>query len=488
MSWLNSKARRPGAPDDASAPREQATGADLILAYRLLLKREPDADGLASYSERLRQGLTVEELIQDLLASPERVERLKAGSAPSEKRTESAAVRRGDYIDPKDVIQRYSIEELNRNSDEYFQRLKHPELTLTKPFGNVVHAPAMLENLGALIGGLQLARAMTVLDFGAGTCWLSRLIAQLNCAVICCDPSAFALDLGRRFFEEHPPMGIEILPARFLLFDGHRIDLPDQSVDRIICFDAFHHVPNQAEVIREFGRVLRMGGMAGFSEPGRYHSHSPDAQTDMREFGVLENDINLNEIFALAEASGFTGLSVRVQNDLEISLEQYNALLDPADPNIELRTTAWGRMHDTMVNRSVFFLRKGETRLDSRSPVGLAHEMRVEQATVTGDAGWPITLTFTITNTGQAHWIDQAIEIYGVVRLACHLRANGRMIDAEYFRGGLPKAVAPGETIQMTVGVRAPDERPSEMVFDMVAEGVTWFEEKGSRPVIVTVV
>ena len=32
--------------------------------------------------------------------------------------------------------------------------------------------------------------------------------------------------------------------------------LTDESVDRIVCFDAFHHVPNPAEVIGEFGRVV----------------------------------------------------------------------------------------------------------------------------------------------------------------------------------------------------------------------------------------
>ena len=36
-----------------------------------------------------------------------------------------------------------------------------------------------------------------------------------------------------------------------------------RSVDRIVCFDAFHHAPNPRAVIREFGRVLADGGIAG---------------------------------------------------------------------------------------------------------------------------------------------------------------------------------------------------------------------------------
>ncbi len=68
----------------------------------------------------------------------------------------------------------------------------------------------MLENLGLLFGGLELGRTMSVLDFGAGTCWLSRILAQFNCQPICCDASRTALDIGRRLFAELPLIGTAV--------------------------------------------------------------------------------------------------------------------------------------------------------------------------------------------------------------------------------------------------------------------------------------
>jgi len=97
---------------------------------------------------------------------------------------------------------------------------------------------------------------MTVLDFGAGTCWLSRLLNQLQYVTIACDASLSALDIGRRLFRDYSVIGHPLAEPRFLHFDGYTIDLPDKSVDRIIRFDMFHHIPNQDEVLREFSRVL----------------------------------------------------------------------------------------------------------------------------------------------------------------------------------------------------------------------------------------
>lgn len=488
MSWLFRRGRSTTSPppserrSSARHPGERATVADLRLAYRLVLKRDPDPDGLASYKRRIADGLSLDELIASLLASEERHERLSTPAAQSQ-----VPLSNEHLIDPQDVIRQLSIAELNETSDEYYRRMWDPAANLRKPFASVHEAPEMLENLGALMGGLHLGKAMTVLDFGAGTCWLSRLLAQLNCALICCDPSPAALEIGKRFFAEHPPLGHEVLPARFLLFDGGHLELSDASIDRIICFDSFHHVPNQAQVLREFGRVLRTGGIAGFSEPGRYHSRSPQSQFEMKNYRVLENDINLREIFAHAESAGFTNVTIRLLNDLQVSLEDYLAVLDGDEHEFVVRESAWQRTRDTLHNRTIFFLHKGDLQRDSRGHVGLKHHMRVEPETWPASAEWA-TLTFTIRNTGDAHWLNQAPEIFGLVRLACHLYEDGNvLVDFDYFRTDLHQSVAPGETIQMSVTMPRPVRHPCALVFDLVAEGVQWFESYGSLPVTVTV-
>ena len=285
-------------------------------------------------------------------------------------------------VRPGDVIERFTLEELSETADEYYRRIPDPSPLMAKPFASIHEAPEMLENLGRLLSGLRLGRTMTVLDFGAGTCWLSRIITELRCRAICVDTSATALAIGRRLFAEHPPLGGTLLEPQFLHFDGRRIALPDASVDRIICFDAFHHVPNQAEVLAELGRVLRPGGIAGFSEPGRNHSCQPQSQYEMRNHRVLENDIDLNGIFTLAQPAGFTALTVKLLNDSEVSLDDYNGVFDSSPPEA-LRARVWNDTHNTTFNRSIFFLHKGAPGLDSRGHEGLAHLLS------TGQTGTP---------------------------------------------------------------------------------------------------
>ena len=235
-------------------------------------------------------------------------------------------------IKPADIIARHSVEELIETADEYYRGIADPTALMSRPFAYLHEAPVMLQNLGALLAGLQLGKTMTVLEFGAGTCWLSRCLAQLNCQPICCDASKAALDIGRRLFAEHPLIGPTVFAPVFLPFDGHRIELDDESVDRIVCFDALHHVPNVDEVMGELGRVLREGGIAGFSEPGRDHSRSAQAQYEMRDHRVLENDIDLRAIFAAARDAGFTQLTARVANDLEVSVDHYQAIVERRGP------------------------------------------------------------------------------------------------------------------------------------------------------------
>jgi SAM-dependent methyltransferase len=495
MAWFG---RAPGAEPRKGTPSngaDRAAEADVRLAYRLILKRDADEAGLAHYRERIRSGLLLQELIAELIESDEhraRLERAAAAPAPDAQapataRSQPDATAAAGLIDPADVMRRYTVEELAETAEEYYRRIPDPTPLMSKPFSFLHETPEMLQNLGLLLSGLHLGKTMTVLDFGGGTGWVSRMLAQLNCQAICCDVSKTALEIGRRLFDEQPLIGTAVYRPRLLWFDGHRLDLGDASVDRIICFDAFHHVPNPGEVLAEFGRVLRPGGIAGFSEPGRHHSRSPQSQYEMTHHRVLENDIDLDAIFGLARPAGFTDLTVKVLTDMALPLEDYRRIAGAVEPGT-LPSAVWRETVNTMTNRSIFFLHKGPLRRDSRGHAGLAHRLRVEPTDCVVAQGEPLRVSVSVTNTGDAWWLDTNTELFGIVRLGSHLYdADGTLVDMDFSRHALPAPVGPGETIDMAVDVPLPGSGPCRLAFDLVAEGVMWFENLGSTPVYVTV-
>jgi SAM-dependent methyltransferase len=390
-------------------------------------------------------------------------------------------------IDPKDVMRRYTVEELCETADQYYRAVSDPTPLMSKPFSFLHETPEALHNLGLLLSGLHLGKTMKVLEFGAGTCWLSRVLTQLNCEMICCDASRTALDIGRRLFEEYPLIGSVVYKPIFLPFDGRRIDLPDESVDRIVCFDAFHHVPNPAEVITQFGRVLKKGGIAGFSEPGQGHSQTPQSQYEMSNYCVLENDINVNEIFHFAQTAGFTELSLKVVSDMEMSLSQHNLLFGQPGDTESLRSELWNQTYNAMHNRAIFFLHKGPLARDSRSHIGLAHVIRIDKTDYALEAGQALRLSVTITNTGKASWLNTNSQIFGIVRLGAHLYdGDGKLVNIDFSRHELPVPVSPGETVTMSIEEHLPGSGRYRLAFDLVAEGVMWFENVGSTPVVVT--
>src|SRR6185295_4944378 len=93
------------APSNPVRPTEKATVADVMLAYRLILRREADPAGLAAYTQRVREGLTLEELLRCLLDSPEREDRLRTGDVQEGAARVPAAD--ASLIDPKQVMRRY---------------------------------------------------------------------------------------------------------------------------------------------------------------------------------------------------------------------------------------------------------------------------------------------------------------------------------------------------------------------------------------------
>ena len=390
-------------------------------------------------------------------------------------------------ITPASVLQRLSVEALCETADSYYRSVIDPTEQMGKPFSNPLDAPDMLMNLGQLLSGLHLTKSMSVLDFAAGTCWLSRFLSQMQCVTISVDASHAALAIGRRLFDEHPIVGRPIAPPTFLHFNGRHIDLPDESVDRIVCFDAFHHIPNQREILAELVRVLKPGGIAGFSEPGRYHSQTAVSQYEMANFDVLENDLILEDVVALAYDVGFSDFTCKLGCSGELSLNEYKAVIG-LEASGELSLQMLDNVANTMRNKAVFFLHKGARHLDSRGVQGQACEINPEPRTVSVNAGEDFTLDCMLRNTGQARWLHHNPHVVGEVQVGVHLYdAQGKLLNLDFGRSRLAKDVDPGEETVCQLRLRIDQPGRYRLAIDMVSEYVCWFESLGLKPVDVDV-
>jgi Methylase involved in ubiquinone/menaquinone biosynthesis len=409
-----------------------------------------------------------------------------------------------DVIDVRKLLDTYTVDELSEAADEYYRNnLDGIDYYYAKPVANIDEAPDLLISFAQVLAGVRPIRGMRVLDFGAGTGWTSRMLTQLGCEVVVCDVSATALDIAKDLFERQPVAGDQPAPT-FLRWDGFRFDLADESIDRIFCFDAFHHVPNPATVLAEMGRVLKPGGVAGFQEPGPNHSKSAQSQFEMKQFTVIENDIIMGNIEQWAGDAGFTDvkLAVFTSDQFQTSIEGYNDFLAGG----VTRTHHYKHMRPFVAERRIFFLSKGErATADSRERQGLDAQLEILLDVTSIAAGSSIVGHARATNIGTTRWLPSDAPI-GPVLLGVHLRdVAGKYLDRDYARIALPRGsdgrqngsreggrgVAGGETADFDFELTAPDT-PGEykLEFDLVAEHVAWFELNGvptvSVPLAVT--
>jgi SAM-dependent methyltransferase len=389
-----------------------------------------------------------------------------------------------DLISPKDLIARLGIDGLNATADDYYKKIPDLSGLQAKPFTNFDESPVLLYNLGLILGGLNLAPGMTVMDFGCGVGWLGRILIQMNCNVIFLDVSQTALASAEIMLREQVPAKSSPFSRRadFSLFDGRKLDLPDSSVDRIISFAAFHHTANPDEILAEFHRVLKVGGIVGFYEPGVGHSQSGGSQHEMREFAALENDIPLRELINKAENLGFSESRFHFSTHPSITLskQEFFCLHDEKHlPPAVVEATA---------NHSrasyVFFLFKGRLQYDSRQAKELRAAISLLHEPVLIPLEREVQLKIRVMNIGKARWLSNAAGGIGVVKVGVHLSANdGTYSNNDFARGLLQADMNTGEESVVALNLIIPFSGKFTVTLDMVSEQVAWFETLGSQPV-----
>lgn len=385
-------------------------------------------------------------------------------------------------------------EEFNQNADAYWRAVTTLESgrrhVLNRPFAGPT-AGVDIYRLGLMMTELRLGPGLDVLDFGAGSCWLTSCLNRMGCRVVAVEISQAALELGRELFsidQRHR----KDLPPRLLTYDGHRLPLEDGSVDRIACYDAFHHVPNQDELLREMNRVLRSGGRMVMAEPGEGHSHASGSIFEESTFSVLENDIDVMDVERRARAAGFSDIRIKPYFDPavdNISPSEFAGLAGleraPRLSTLRAGVRVFGALRKSLQKCFVIILTKGIEVRDSRSPGLLRAEIRLlEQAPLRGQGGVVLQTRARLKNVGDTFWRGRPDPAGGSVLLGSHLfDAGGQPLRMDYLRAPLPRDVEPGAEIDVMLPVRFPSEAGRYTLrLDPVAEHVIWFSQAGSPP------
>jgi hypothetical protein len=110
---------------------------------------------------------------------------------------------------------------------------------------------------------------------------------------------------------------------------------------------------------------------------------------------------------------------------------------------------------------------------------------------VTARPGEPVLLRAHVHNLSTRPFAAQATHGRRLVRLGAQLcRANGGIVDRDFARAWLPGPLAAGTSAEVSIEVPAPDAAGLyQLRFDLVSEGIDWFEACGSlvtvRPFVV---
>jgi ubiquinone/menaquinone biosynthesis C-methylase UbiE/glycosyltransferase involved in cell wall biosynthesis len=327
-----------------------------------------------------------------------------------------------------------------------------------------------------------------VLDFGAGSCFVSELLNRFGYITVALDIDRDLLVIGqeRLTMDSRCDRG----HSWFVAGDGMRLPFQDESFDGLICMNALHHMPDYQATLAEMFRVLRPGGRAGFSEPGEEHSKSPESILAMEQYGALEKDVVLSEIHDLAKSVGFRRMLLKpyVRPEMvELDYEEFGrfragekvsgAFLNPPE------------IASFMKGQPVFCLEKGGTRplTSASAPTELLRaKIVIKECPARVKRRGSLKVVALCENVGQPLWLSKPTPFGGYVSFGVKiLTPDGRVLDDIRGRKPLSHDVPAGSGIEVMTEVPVDGLAPGHyrVLFDMVNELVCWFQSVGS-PVV----
>jgi SAM-dependent methyltransferase len=373
----------------------------------------------------------------------------------------------------------------DRGHREYVREMPEEErLWLrTKPFSAPPNfeLAACLRTFAHVVDHLGLGLRAQVLDVGCGPGWMSEFLARCGYWVTGIDISEDMVEIARLRVSRIPEQvgqGVDPMAE----FHAMRVrDLPwTDRFDAAILYDTMHHFDDELETLRVILRALAPGGTIYIREGARPPQGSEGERAlieEMRERKTLESPFEPRYLLSVVREAGFDDVRRLVEVD---ELIRVGDLRYPFDA----------------VARFVRYLRgRGDINtVVARKPLGI--DVRTDATNFSGRieplGGWEDSpepgeklLWVEVTNEGRAFWpMARGFPFpTGTVTVAPYtVDETGERIELD--RAMLPHGVSPGASARVVVRVPAEAAR-REVTIDLVREGLAWFSELGSQPLVV---
>lgn len=144
-----------------------------------------------------------------------------------------------------------------------------------------------------------IERNFIVLDAACGSGYGSEIIAKAAKKIIGIDNSKSALDWGNKY---HKRKNIEFREANL----NEQLNFKNNTFDAIISFETLEHVRNYHNMLSEFRRILKPGGILILSTPNRNATQKYSDKFHLKEFSKKELLDLLNNYFKIENLFGQT--------------------------------------------------------------------------------------------------------------------------------------------------------------------------------------
>ena len=367
---------------------------------------------------------------------------------------------------------------------------------LTKPFYNLAHRHSEkyegegpdadthrhfcdFANMAVALG---LPPGARILDVGCGSGWLCEYFARFGYDVTGIDISPTLIELARERLQRVPYCvdADTNLRYQFFVHDIEIAALPE-SFAAVICYDALHHFEDEHAVFVNLNAMLDYGGLLFVMEGERPPAGSAteeELRGVMRHYQTLESPFSRDYLMALLRQHGFAIVGDYVGMVGLFDRGELDAAMQAARES-PFNYLLCKKVSDT----------GPATMPDSRAPNQLRASVSLQTELPASFApGSPISFQVEVSNTGDTLWLVSRSAPKGTVRLGITiLDEAGDTVAESHGVPSLPRAMAPGERVTLTINHPAPIQAGSyTLKIDLLDQDICWFEERGSQPLVLT--